>query len=119
MKIAIAGAGGRMGRTLIEAVLADRELSLAAALEVAGSPAVGAELGGIKVSADPSVISKSDVLIDFTRPEGTLAHLKHAKACVIGTTGFDKQQLPARWHRLGVEWNRHLQPGEQHGPRVI
>lgn len=95
MKIAIAGAGGRMGRTLIEAVLADRELSLAAAFDVAGSPALGSEAGGIRIGSDPAVISKSDVLIDFTRPEATLAHLKHAKACVIGTTGFDKRQLRA------------------------
>ncbi len=85
MKIAIAGAGGRMGRTLIEAVLADRELSLAAAFDVAGSPALGSEAGGIRIGSDPAVISKSDVLIDFTRPEATLAHLKHAKACVIET----------------------------------
>ena len=93
MKIAIAGAGGRMGRTLIEAVLADRELSLGAAFDVAGSPVLGSEVGGIKIGSDPTVISKSDVLIDFTRPEGSLAHLKHARACVIGTTGFTQEQL--------------------------
>jgi len=93
MKIAVAGAGGRMGRTLIEAVLADKALSLAAAFDVAGSPAIGQELGGVKVSADAAAsIGSADVLIDFTRPEGTLAHLKHAKAMVIGTTGFSAAQ---------------------------
>jgi len=93
MKIAVAGAGGRMGRTLIEAVLADKALSLAAAFDVAGSPAIGQELGGVKVSADAAAsIGSADVLIDFTRPEGTLAHLKHVKAMVIGTTGFSAAQ---------------------------
>jgi 4-hydroxy-tetrahydrodipicolinate reductase len=92
VKIAIAGAGGRMGRTLIEAVLADRELELAAALEMAGSPALGTEIGKTKVTSDADRVALADVLIDFTRPEGTLAHLKHARAMVIGTTGFSEAQ---------------------------
>jgi 4-hydroxy-tetrahydrodipicolinate reductase len=92
VKIAIAGAGGRMGRTLIEAVLADRELELAVALEVAGSEAVGSEIGRTKVTSDAGMVALADVLIDFTRPEGTLAHLKHARAMVIGTTGFSDAQ---------------------------
>src|SRR5262245_8247095 len=71
MKIAIAGAGGRMGRALIEAVLADRELELAAALDAAGSPALGEEIGRTKVTADVGMAALADVLIDFTRPEGT------------------------------------------------
>jgi 4-hydroxy-tetrahydrodipicolinate reductase len=92
MRVAIAGAGGRMGRTLIDAVLADRELALAAAFDVPGTAAIGTEFGGIKVIADAAAaIRSADVLIDFTRPEGTLAHLKHAKAMVIGTTGFSDQ----------------------------
>jgi len=92
MKIAIAGAGGRMGRTLIEAVLADRGLSLAAAFDVPGSPAVGQEVGNIRIASDPKASAAADVLIDFTRPEGTLEHLRHAKAMVIGTTGFSPAQ---------------------------
>jgi 4-hydroxy-tetrahydrodipicolinate reductase len=93
MKVAIAGAGGRMGRALIEAVLADRELSLAAALDVAGSPVLGNEVGRIKITSDiGAAVAAADVLIDFTRPAGTLAHLKHAKAMVIGTTGFSDSQ---------------------------
>jgi 4-hydroxy-tetrahydrodipicolinate reductase len=91
VKIAIAGAGGRMGRTLIEAVLADSELSLVAALDVAGSPAIGQQAGKIKIATDLGAIAAADVLLDFTRPEGTLAHLKHAKAMVIGTTGFTQE----------------------------
>ena len=92
MKVAIAGAGGRMGRTLIEAVMADRELELAVALEVAGSPAVGSEIGKTKITSDAGMVALADVLIDFTRPEGTVAHLKHARAMVIGTTGFSDAQ---------------------------
>jgi 4-hydroxy-tetrahydrodipicolinate reductase len=92
VKIAIAGAGGRMGRTLIDAVLADRGLTLAAAFDAAGSPAVGQSAGNLKIGADPKIAEAADVLIDFTRPEGTLAHLKHAKAMVIGTTGFSDAQ---------------------------
>jgi 4-hydroxy-tetrahydrodipicolinate reductase len=89
MKVAIAGASGRMGRTLIEAVGTDRELSLVALLDVTG---VGTEIGGLKVSDDAASIGRADVLIDFTRPDGTLANLKHAKAAVIGTTGFDSKE---------------------------
>jgi len=92
MKIAIAGAGGRMGRTLIEAVLADRGLSLAGAFDLPGSPAVGQEVGNIRITSDPKTSAAADVLIDFTRPDGTLEHLRHAKAMVIGTTGFSPAQ---------------------------
>ena len=96
MKVAIAGAGGRMGRTLIEAVLADPDFTLAAAFDAPGSPAVGQTLGGVEVRADArSAIAAADVVIDFTRPEGTLAHLEHARAMVIGTTGFSATQHEA------------------------
>jgi len=102
VKVAIAGAGGRMGRALIEAAAADRELSLAVLLDVTG---VGTEIGKLKVTGDVAEIARADVLIDFTRPEGTLAHLKHAKAAVVGTTGFDekdKAQIAAASRRIPV-----------------
>jgi len=104
MKIAIAGSAGRMGRTLVEAVLRDTELRLAVALERAGHPALGRDAGefagtaaGVPIRADfAEAIAAADTLIDFTRPEGTLAHLeacaKHGKAIVIGTTGFSEEQ---------------------------
>lgn len=96
MKVAIAGAGGRMGRTLIEAVIADPALELALALDAAGSPALGQPAGTLKIGSDLAALSGADVLIDFTRPEGTLAHLdaclRHGKALVIGTTGFSDAQ---------------------------
>ena len=77
MKIAVAGSGGRMGRTVIEAVQADKSVELGAAFDI---------------GADPAVAATCDVLVDFTRPEGTLAHLRHARAMVIGTTGFSATQ---------------------------
>jgi 4-hydroxy-tetrahydrodipicolinate reductase len=103
-RIAIAGAGGRMGQALIEAVLADSELALSAALEVAGSPFIGRDAGercgratGIVVGSDIEGAARAaDVLIDFTRPEGTLAHLdacaRHGTAAVVGTTGLSDSQ---------------------------
>jgi 4-hydroxy-tetrahydrodipicolinate reductase len=99
-RIAIAGASGRMGRMLIEAVLAAPDLQLAAALDVPGSPAIGVDAGafsgkvsGVSIGADLTALAGCNVLIDFTRPEGTLAHLQaciaHRCGIIIGTTGFD------------------------------
>jgi len=92
VKLAIAGAGGRMGQAVTEAILADPELELVAALEMDGSAAIGRPVGKLKIGSDPAVLSRADVLIDFTRPDGTLTHLRHAKAMVIGTTGFSDAQ---------------------------
>ncbi len=107
-RIAIAGASGRMGRMLIEAVLADPAARLAAAFDRPDSPAVGvdaaAALGrssGVVIggSAEAALAAGVDVLIDFTQPEGTLAHLALAQragvAVVIGTTGFTPAQKAA------------------------
>ena len=96
MRVAIAGAGGRMGRTLIEGVLSDRELALAAALDAAGAAAIGQAAGALRITADLGALAHADVLVDFTRPEGTLAHLeaclKLNRRMVIGTTGFSAAQ---------------------------
>ncbi|WP_432786974.1 4-hydroxy-tetrahydrodipicolinate reductase [Oligella sp. MSHR50489EDL] len=104
MRIAVAGANGRMGRMLVEAVLNHPELSLAAALCLPDAPEESKDaaefLGqksGILISNDLSVLADADCLIDFTRPEGTLNHLKaclaHGVKMVIGTTGFSTEQL--------------------------
>ncbi len=102
MNIAIAGASGRMGRMLIEHVLNTEGVSLTGALDVPGSPALGQDAGlllgrqtGVAISSDvDAVLAGADCLIDFTRPEGTLAHVAAAKKLgvkmVIGTTGFDE-----------------------------
>jgi len=93
LKVVVAGAGGKMGQALIESVLADASLQLAAALDAKASPAVGRKVGGITVTSDVrKAVAAGDVLIDFTRPEGTLEHLGRCaelgKAIVIGTTGI-------------------------------
>jgi 4-hydroxy-tetrahydrodipicolinate reductase len=97
MKVAIAGAAGRMGQALIEAVRADRDLQLAAALEAQGNPALGRDAGGVSISSDlGAALRAADVLIDFTRPEATLSHVRacreQGKRMVIGTTGFSAAQ---------------------------
>ena len=105
MKIAIAGAGGRMGRTVIEAALADGELELVAAVDAAGSAAVGQPAGKIRIGSDLAAVAQADVVLDFTRPEGTLALLGHAKAMVIGTTGFteeDKDRIAQAAQRIPI-----------------
>jgi len=105
VKIAIAGAGGRMGRTLIDAVLADGELSLVAALEMPKHPALGTPTGTVKVTSELAAIGAADAVLDFTRPEGTLALLEHARAMVIGTTGFteeDKDRIAEAAKRIPI-----------------
>jgi len=100
IKIAVAGSSGRMGRSLLEAVIAAPDLGLHAALELAGNAAVGRDAGelvgaacGVRVRDDPeAAIAGAQVLIDFTRPAGALAHLAACRnarvAMVVGTTGF-------------------------------
>ena len=84
-----------MGRALIDAVQADEDFSLVSALDVPGSAAVGTQVGGLRVTSDLGAIAQADALSDFTRPEGTLKHLKHARAMVIGTTGFTEEDKGA------------------------
>ncbi len=107
LRIAVSGAGGRMGQMLVDAVTASADCVLAGAIDVPGSPAIGRDaaqpLGrssGIVVTADLAEgLAGADVLIDFTRPAGTLAHLaacrEHGVNAVVGTTGFDEAQKAA------------------------
>jgi 4-hydroxy-tetrahydrodipicolinate reductase len=100
VRLAIAGAAGRMGHALIDAAGADPELKVVCAFDAAGGQA-----GGLKVSTDPASVAQADVVLDFTRPEGTLALLKHARAMVIGTTGFteeDKDRIAQAAQRIPV-----------------
>jgi 4-hydroxy-tetrahydrodipicolinate reductase len=104
LNIAIAGSSGRMGRALLEAIAQAPDMQLSAALERTGSPFLGRDAGelsgapcGVDITDDvASGLRATDVLIDFTRPEGTLAHLAACRAAgvkmVIGTTGFSTQQ---------------------------
>ena len=102
-RIAIAGAAGRMGRALIEACRATEGLEVSAALEHGGHELLGSDAGsvagsgelGVAIADDLAAVTGDfDVLIDFTRPEATLANLATCRAAgkrmVIGTTGFDE-----------------------------
>ena len=117
LRVAIAGASGRMGRMLIEAVLNAPDCELAGALDIAGSPALGLDAGaflgrttGVEITSDvPAGLARAQVLIDFTRPEGTMAHLRVCRErgvkMVIGTTGFsdaDKAELAQTAHSLAM-----------------
>jgi 4-hydroxy-tetrahydrodipicolinate reductase len=103
-KVCVAGASGRMGHMLVDAIVASEDMVLAGALDIAGSAAIGMDAGafgghatGVTVTADlHNALAGCDVLIDFTRPEGTLAHLAACRElgvnAVIGTTGFSEAQ---------------------------
>ena len=104
VRVAIVGAGGRMGRQLIQAAQQQGGIQLGAAIEREGSSLIGTDAGelagigklGISiVDSLDQVVNDFDVVIDFTRPEGTLHYLAfckaNQKAMVIGTTGFDEQ----------------------------
>jgi 4-hydroxy-tetrahydrodipicolinate reductase len=101
MNIAVAGASGRMGRMLIEAIRNAPDARLTGALDVAGAPGLGADAaaflgedcGVLITDSFDQALAEADFLIDFTRPEGTLRHLaycaEHGIKVIIGTTGFD------------------------------
>lgn len=126
MNIAIAGASGRMGRMLIEYVLDTDGVSLSGALDVPGAAALGQDAGlflgrttGVKITSDvEAALAGADCLIDFTRPEGTLAHLAVARRLgvkmVVGTTGFDaagKQALADAAKSIGVVFAANMSVG--------
>lgn len=101
MKIAVAGASGRMGKMLIETIVAADDASLVGALDTPQSAFLGTDAGlslgkqtGVNIESDFATgLAKAEFLIDFTRPEGSLEHLKycaeHGIKMIIGTTGFD------------------------------
>jgi 4-hydroxy-tetrahydrodipicolinate reductase len=103
-KIAIAGASGRMGQMLVDAVRAADDCVLTGALDIAASPALGRDAGATLGAATGVMITDNvrqglqgcDALIDFTRPEGTLQHLRVCRelgvAAVVGTTGFSEAE---------------------------
>lgn len=104
LRVAVAGASGRMGRMLVEAIQNSGDCVLTAALDLPGSPALGmdaaaflGQTSGAVIESDlKSALSKADFLIDFTRPQGTLAHLavcaQLGVKAVIGTTGFSEEE---------------------------
>lgn len=126
IRFAIAGASGRMGKTLIEAILSNQGCQLVGAFDVKGSPSIGRDAGdfigqntGILVTDSPKqALENADVMIDFTRPEGTLEHLQvcveSGVKAVIGTTGFDPRQLEtlrAKGEKIAVVWSPNMAVG--------
>ncbi len=108
MRIGVVGADGRMGRMVLRQILSTDGVALAGAADRPGSPAVGQDAGhlagvapaGITVAEDPVVLfAQADAVIDFTRPEATVAFAAYAAQGktihVIGTTGLDADQKTA------------------------
>jgi 4-hydroxy-tetrahydrodipicolinate reductase len=125
MKLAIAGATGRMGHMLIESALADPDFTLTVALERTDSPALGRDCGeflgrttGVRIQSDLAALAGAEVLIDFTRPEATREHLAACAAAgvkmVIGTTGFDeagKRAITAASERIAIVFSPNMSIG--------
>ena len=126
MKVVVAGAGGRMGQMLVDASRSSEDCMLHGAFDVPGSPAVGCDAGasagtvtGVIVSSDVrAALEGADVLIDFTRPEGTLKHLELCCQlgvnAVVGTTGFDaagKEAIAAAAREVGVVFAPNMSVG--------
>ena len=126
LRIAIAGASGRMGRTLLEAVSQDDDVVLGAALDQPGSACLGKDAGeltgaacGIPIVDDiDAALAQADCLIDFTRPEGTLQHLEVCRRrgvhMVIGTTGFSaegKQSIQAATREIPIVFAPNMSVG--------
>ncbi|CAB3713593.1 4-hydroxy-tetrahydrodipicolinate reductase [Achromobacter piechaudii] len=125
MRIAIAGASGRMGQMLIDAILKSTDLQLAVALDRKGSTALGQDAGaplgqqtGVLITDDLDALANADCLIDFTRPEGTLEHLhacvKHGTRAVIGTTGFDdngRAAIEVAAQKIGIVFAPNMSVG--------
>lgn len=125
-KVVIAGASGRMGRALIEGVQHNPDLMLHGALDRADSPCIGQDAGqvlgqnlGIVISADTAAtLGGAGVLIDFTRPEGTMAYLDvcvaHGVSMVVGTTGLSaeqKQRLAEAARRIPIMFAPNMSVG--------
>ncbi|QIQ21724.1 4-hydroxy-tetrahydrodipicolinate reductase [Zophobihabitans entericus] len=127
IRIAIAGAGGRMGRQLIQATEQLDGVVLGAAFERTGSSLLGADAGELAgIGKNGIVVTDSldkakdqfDVFIDFTRPEGTLVHLEfcvaHHKNMVIGTTGIDdagKAKIKQAAEKIGIVFAANFSVG--------
>ena len=96
IKLGITGSCGKMGRRIYELAGLDKDIEVALALEMKGTPLIGKDLGRIKVSSNLDGLFLVDVLVDFTLPEAVDTHLdyvaKYKKALVLGTTGLSDAQ---------------------------
>jgi len=125
-RICVAGASGRMGHMLIEAICNAPDCTLSGALDLATSASIGTDpvafLGRsspVRISGDVAAgLAQADALIDFTRPEGTLKHLEYCRThgvnAVIGTTGFNadqKQQIAAFAQDIAIVLSPNMSVG--------
>ncbi len=126
-RIAVAGAAGRMGRTLIEVIHATTAVELGAAIEASGATLIGADAGevagvgklGVMITDKVDAVSEDfDVLIDFTVPQATMSHVAecraHGKAIVIGTTGLsdgEKQTIREMSDSMAVVFAPNMSAG--------
>ena len=126
-KLAISGAGGRMGHALIEATIHSDNAILAAAIEGPHYPKLGVDAGellgynkaDVAVTNDLIAVANTfDTLIDFTRPEVTLANVEvcrqHGRKMVIGTTGLspdDKQKIVAAAQDIAIVFAPNMSVG--------
>jgi 4-hydroxy-tetrahydrodipicolinate reductase len=126
LKVVIAGCSGRMGKALVEAVMQSSDMQLHAALDRADSPYLNKDAGelcgspcGVLIGHDVvAAVRGGDVLIDFTRPEGTLNHLKVCRAShvnmVVGTTGMNaaqKEELASAAKDIGIVFAPNMSVG--------
>lgn len=97
IKLAVSGCQGRMGQSITRLALADNDFTLTALLERKDHPKADETLHGVSISTDNVVLKGSDVLIEFTSPEATMANLQacldHGIKMVIGTTGLQPEQV--------------------------
>ncbi|MFH0762406.1 MAG: 4-hydroxy-tetrahydrodipicolinate reductase [Candidatus Omnitrophota bacterium] len=97
IKLGVAGVAGRMGRRIFELAQKDKSFELTLALEKKGTPAIGREMGKLKISSGLDGLFLTDVFVDFTVSEAADSHLdyaaKYRKALVLGTTGLSDAQL--------------------------
>jgi len=103
IRLAVAGAAGRMGSRIIALASKDDRFQVAAALEASGHPGIGADagepagIGRIRLPLQDRTETEFDVLIDFSQPAGTMHWLDYCltrqRAMVIGTTGHSAEQL--------------------------
>ncbi len=126
MKIAIAGASGRMGRMLVEAIAQADDAQLVGALDMPGAMSLGRDAGetlgiatGVLITSDiDTALRDAQYLIDFTRPEGTLKHLaactERGVKMIIGTTGIDaagKAAIGAAAERIALVFSPNMSVG--------
>ncbi len=129
LRLAVSGATGRMGHTILELASHDKTFEISGALESASNTAVGRSLSDVLPSLGPvfktpvvselsKLSSKPQVLIDFTQPQATLAYLKEAQASgvglVIGTTGFsdaEKAQIQDASKKIPIVMSTNMSVG--------